>query len=78
MGICYYCGKENDLPHRCSYCNLTFCDEHHLPENHGCINAPKRTWDDYKKIKYARDSEFDKKKNHLVSFRKRLSRRFRK
>ena len=46
MGICYYCGKEVDLPHRCSYCNLTFCDDHRLPENHNCANQPGRRRDE--------------------------------
>jgi len=44
MGICYICGKEVFLPYRCSYCNLTFCDEHRLPEKHQCTGLPKRGW----------------------------------
>lgn len=46
MGLCYVCGKEVDLPHRCSYCNLTFCDEHRLPENHNCASMPSRSFVD--------------------------------
>ena len=46
MGICYYCGNEVDLPYRCSYCNLSFCDDHRLPENHNCINQPGRRLDE--------------------------------
>ena len=45
MGICYYCGREVDLPFRCPYCGLTFCSDHRLPEQHNCINMPKqRSW----------------------------------
>ena len=46
MGICYYCGKEVDLPYRCSYCNLSFCNDHRLPENHNCVNQPGRRRDE--------------------------------
>lgn len=52
--ICYFCGKEVDIPFRCNYCNLTFCGEHRLPESHNCINIPKRGWFAYKKIQQAR------------------------
>jgi len=43
LALCYICGKEVDLPFRCSYCNLSFCDEHRLPENHNCVNMPSRS-----------------------------------
>jgi len=46
MGICYFCGKEVLLPFRCKYCNLTFCDEHRLPEKHNCTGLPERGWGD--------------------------------
>jgi len=46
VGICHYCGKEVELPFRCSYCNLTFCDDHRLPENHQCVNQPGRRRDE--------------------------------
>lgn len=49
-GTCYHCGKDVDLPFKCTYCGLFFCDEHRLPEQHKCINLPKRRWDSYKKI----------------------------
>ena len=52
--ICYVCGKEVEMPFRCNYCNLTFCDEHRLPESHNCINLPDREWFAYKKMKEAR------------------------
>lgn len=48
MGICYLCGKETDLEYRCPYCNLTFCEEHRLPEQHNCVNLPERDWDVYR------------------------------
>ena len=54
MGICYHCGKEVLIPHRCPYCNLSYCDEHHIPETHFCTKVPKRKWDTYKKIQEAR------------------------
>lgn len=44
MGICAICGKEVLLPYTCSYCNLTFCGKHRLPENHQCTGLPKRGW----------------------------------
>jgi hypothetical protein len=37
------------MPFRCNYCNLTFCEEHRLPEAHNCINLPERSWFGYKK-----------------------------
>ncbi len=33
---CNYCEKEVLLPFRCPYCNLYYCAEHRLPENHDC------------------------------------------
>jgi hypothetical protein len=47
--LCYHCGKEVQMPFRCNYCNLTFCEEHRLPEAHNCINLPERSWFGYKK-----------------------------
>lgn len=38
---CQLCGKEVDLPFRCSHCNGYFCMEHRLPENHQCPNRPE-------------------------------------
>jgi uncharacterized protein YkwD len=35
--------RKNDLiPFKCPFCNLYFCSEHRLPENHGCPNTPER------------------------------------
>jgi hypothetical protein len=59
--ICYFCGKEVDIPFRCSYCNLTFCSEHRLPEAHNCINLPKREWSTYKKLEMARIGSEEKR-----------------
>ena len=53
--ICYICGKEVDIPYRCSYCNLTFCDEHRLPEQHNCTMLPDRDWDTYRNLKNGRE-----------------------
>ncbi len=50
MGICYFCGKEVELPFRCPYCNLTFCDDHRLPEQHNCVGLPDRGWDTYRLV----------------------------
>ena len=33
---CQYCGKKVDLPFRCSFCGMYYCEEHRLPENHNC------------------------------------------
>lgn len=52
--LCYHCGRETDLPYRCNYCNLTFCEEHRLPEAHNCINLPDRSWSAYRKTTQAR------------------------
>ena len=43
MGKCEFCGEEVLLPFECSFCNKHFCNEHRLPENHDCIEAPRRT-----------------------------------
>lgn len=49
---CHVCGKEVDLPFRCSYCSGYFCVVHRLPENHQCPNLPKEEfW--YQKEKIA-------------------------
>ena len=55
MGICYVCGREVDMPHRCPYCNLTYCDEHRIPEQHNCSGLPKREWSSYKGRREARN-----------------------
>jgi predicted nucleic acid binding AN1-type Zn finger protein len=52
--ICYFCGRDVDIPFRCNYCNLIFCSEHRLPESHNCINMPKSDWATYRKIQQAR------------------------
>lgn len=36
MGHCTLCGDEQEFPFECSYCGLTFCSKHRLPENHLC------------------------------------------
>jgi hypothetical protein len=43
MGKCEFCGEEVLLPFECSFCRKHFCNEHRLPENHDCIEAPRRT-----------------------------------
>lgn len=53
---CQSCGKEVDLPFRCSYCQSYFCIDHKLPENHECPYLPKeKFW--YKKEKIAHPEE---------------------
>ena len=37
MGLCYFCGKEQEEIYQCQYCNLRFCNEHIKPEDHNCI-----------------------------------------
>lgn len=34
---CAYCGVEENLPFRCSYCSKEFCADHRLPESHACV-----------------------------------------
>lgn len=37
MANCYLCEIEiRDIPYRCKYCGMIFCNEHRLPENHDC------------------------------------------
>jgi Zn-dependent protease len=33
---CEICGKEENLPFKCNYCNNVFCNLHRLPINHSC------------------------------------------
>ncbi|MBS7614124.1 hypothetical protein KEJ18_00040 [Candidatus Bathyarchaeota archaeon] len=40
---CQYCGKNVDLPFRCSFCGMYHCEEHRLPENHNCPELWKAT-----------------------------------
>lgn len=39
MVQCDKCAKEVYMPFRCNYCGGYFCDEHRLPEFHGCVGA---------------------------------------
>jgi hypothetical protein len=41
MKTCEFCGKEEMLPHKCSYCGKSFCRLHMLPEKHECSSLPK-------------------------------------
>jgi len=37
MPNCYHCQiKIGDLPYRCKFCGMIFCNKHRLPENHDC------------------------------------------
>ncbi len=36
MAHCAECGKDVTMPYRCKFCGQHFCDDHRLPENHGC------------------------------------------
>ncbi|MFX1417447.1 MAG: AN1-type zinc finger domain-containing protein [Promethearchaeota archaeon] len=37
MPICYYCEIIlNEIPYRCKFCGMIFCNKHRLPENHKC------------------------------------------
>jgi len=40
---CFYCGKIVNYTNgrRCSFCKLMVCDEHSLPETHGCTGENK-------------------------------------
>lgn len=36
---CSVCGRDVDMPYRCSYCGSLHCQEHRLPESHACSGA---------------------------------------
>ncbi|MHA1196906.1 MAG: hypothetical protein ACTSSM_12495 [Promethearchaeota archaeon] len=37
MNICFYCKKEiKEIPYRCKYCGMLFCNLHRIPENYLC------------------------------------------
>lgn len=36
MARCAECGKKENFPYTCKFCDLSFCSEHRLPENHNC------------------------------------------
>lgn len=37
MPNCFFCNNSiGDLPYRCKYCGMLFCNKHRLPENHYC------------------------------------------
>lgn len=33
---CHFCGKNEPLPFKCSYCGGVFCGDHRIPEKHDC------------------------------------------
>ena len=41
MVSCDRCGKDVYMPFRCNYCGGYFCEEHRLPEFHGCSGLHK-------------------------------------
>lgn len=34
---CGICGRQEELPFKCRYCNGFFCSDHRLPPNHDCM-----------------------------------------
>jgi hypothetical protein len=52
MPRCVYCGEEVDLPFKCSVCGQYYCSEHRLPESHGCVKVPARSWLVYREAQY--------------------------
>lgn len=36
---CEVCGRDVDMPYSCSYCGDVHCEDHRLPESHGCAGA---------------------------------------
>jgi predicted nucleic acid binding AN1-type Zn finger protein len=39
---CFECGgKLEGYPFKCARCKGKYCDEHRLPENHGCVSHGK-------------------------------------
>lgn len=44
MVDCDYCGKKiQGFPFKCRYCGGTFCQDHHLPEEHDCARINEVT-----------------------------------
>lgn len=67
---CAICGKKEQMPFTCTFCKVSFCTTHRLPENHQCLNTPLRTplgrWNakpsaTSEKLKLLRKRYFDKK-----------------
>ena len=57
MSNCYYCEVIiRDIPYRCRFCGMIFCNKHRLPENHKC------PFDLRKKGKYRNSLD----ENHLL------------
>lgn len=39
MTKCEYCGRNIEgIPFKCKFCNLTYCEEHRIPEEHMCTS----------------------------------------
>ena len=42
MTKCEYCGRKiESIPFKCRYCNLIYCEEHRIPEEHMCTSMVK-------------------------------------
>lgn len=71
MGICYYCGKEVEILYRCPFCNVQYCADHRLPEQHNCSKMPDRSWDSYRDLRTGRYSVLRGKESKILRPRKR-------
>ena len=38
---CEFCGIDTKSPSKCDFCKAHFCESHHLPQNHRCIEISK-------------------------------------
>ncbi|MEM3873192.1 MAG: AN1-type zinc finger protein [Nitrososphaeria archaeon] len=64
---CEYCGQDEPLPFKCSYCGKFFCIEHRLPEKHSCekivfatppskrkeVYKPRKNFGGFEKVEFA-------------------------
>jgi len=79
MAKCDYCGKATYLPFTCKHCGGTFCEDHRLPEAHGCPKTyleeltslkPTTTLKAIKEDEYAiverMDREFDQHLEEII------------
>nr|MDO8114519.1 AN1-type zinc finger protein [Candidatus Sigynarchaeota archaeon] len=63
MPQCQFCGKNDMLPYKCSYCEKTFCGQHRLPENHECTAVGAG-----KKVVKKKNPEGEKKKSSTFTY----------
>ncbi|MFX0145539.1 MAG: AN1-type zinc finger domain-containing protein [Candidatus Hodarchaeota archaeon] len=51
MSNCHFCkGAIKDIPYRCKFCGMIFCNKHRLPENHDCPFDLRKKDKDYSSL----------------------------